>query len=313
MSNSIFDGAMDIMRDAGIEPRESQVSLLKYLSEPGARFVQAPTGVGKSFAVIAHAAANAEETGDHSIIIAADNTLLDQYASKDLPAMAKSGRYEYAVIKGRRHYACASANNEDNPQYRQMLKAALAAPRLRGSELARPSEEIGHCNGADRCHSCAGEGVCFRKCGLPDCGGEYCSNDGCCTHENGICWSKRARLLTFEADLVLTNTSMWLVNAALYDQTEGMIRLIPFGQPYVDEAQQLPQTVRDSLGWKLTKESGRGLGKELTKELQTFLVEVVIAGYVTPYIPAAAAPGIAPPANRPPAPARPAAPLTPAG
>ena len=114
MTQDVYEAAVEIMEAAGIKPRPRQLDLLRFLSDGGARYVQAPTGVGKSFAAIAHAAANAEITGDHSIIIAADNTLLDQYAMKDLPAMARSERFTYAVVKGRRHYACASANNEDN-------------------------------------------------------------------------------------------------------------------------------------------------------------------------------------------------------
>jgi ATP-dependent DNA helicase DinG len=264
MDRSIFEGALEIMRDAGIEPRSAQVALLEYLTDSGARFVQAPTGVGKSFAVIAHAAANAELTGDHSIIIAADNTLLDQYAVKDLPRMAKSGRFTYAVVKGRRHYACASANNEDNEEYQAMMDRAFSVDLMRGPEQAKVRGEINPCNGGGRCVSCAGNGVCERED---------------CDHAGGICWAKRARKLAFQADIVLTNTSLWLVNANLHDQTDGMIQLIPFGQPYVDEAQQLPQTVRDSLGWELTPNSGGTLGRNLSEDLRT-AVKDVIAKYI---------------------------------
>jgi len=264
MTQGVFETALEIMRDAGIEPRPRQIDLMQYLSESGARYVQAPTGVGKSFAAIAVAAANAELTGDHSIIIAADNTLLDQYAAKDLPRMAQSGRFEYAIVKGRRHYACASANNEDNPEYQAMMDRALSVDRMRGPEQAKPTGEINPCNGGGRCVSCAGIGVCERED---------------CDHDGGICWAKRARKLSHEADVVLTNTSLWLVNSNLYDQTDGMVQLIPFGQAFVDEAQQLPQTVRDSLGWELSKTSGRVLGPDLSKVLQEG-VEAVVAKYI---------------------------------
>lgn len=260
MSRSIFEGALEIMQEAGIEPRRAQVQLLEHLSGEGARFVQAPTGVGKSFAVIAHAAANAEETGDASVIIAADNTLLDQYAMKDLPVMARSGRFSYAVVKGRRHYACASANNEDNHAYRAMLEECAAAGKERGPERAKPTDEINPCNGGGRCISCAGPEVCMN----PD-----------CMHDGGICWAKRARRLASEVDIILTNTSLWLINASLYEQTDGLIRLIPFGQPYIDEAQQLPGAVRDSLGWMLGPKSGGALGKRLAEDLQDALSSVM--------------------------------------
>lgn len=264
MTQGVYEVAVEIMEDAGIKPRPRQLDLLRFLSDGGARYVQAPTGVGKSFAAIAHAAANAEITGDHSIIIAADNTLLDQYAMKDLPAMARSERFTYAVVKGRRHYACASANNEDNEEYQAMMDRALSVDRMRGPEEAKAVGEINPCNGGGRCVSCAGIGVCERED---------------CDHDQGICWAKRARKLSHEADIVLTNTSMWLVNASLYDQTDGLVQLIPFGQPYVDEAQQLPQTVRDSLGWELTPNSGGALGRDLAEDLRT-AVKDVIAKYI---------------------------------
>ncbi|AVP41475.1 DNA helicase [Streptomyces phage Wentworth] len=264
MTEGVYETAVDLMKAAGITPRPRQLDLLQFLSDGGARYVQAPTGVGKSFAAIAHAAANAELTGDVSIIIAADNTLLDQYAMKDLPRMAESGRFTYAVVKGRRHYACASANNEDNEEYQAMMDRAMSVDRMRGPEQAKPVGEINPCNGGGRCVSCAGVGVCERED---------------CEHDGGICWAKRARKLSHEADIVLTNTSMWLVNANLYDQTDGLVQLIPFGQPYVDEAQQLPQTVRDSLGWELTPNSGGALGRDLAEELR-HAVKGIIEQYV---------------------------------
>jgi ATP-dependent DNA helicase DinG len=145
-----------------------------------------------------------------------------------------------------------------------MMNVAMAADRMRGPELAKAEGDINPCNGGGRCVSCAGYGVCERED---------------CEHDGGICWAKRARKLSHEADIVLTNTSMWLINSTLYDQTDGMVQLIPFGQSYVDEAQQLPQTVRDSLGWELSKTSGRVLGPDLSKVLQEG-VEQVIAKYI---------------------------------
>jgi len=261
MTEGVYEAAVEIMESAGITPRPRQLDLIGFLSETGAKYVQAPTGVGKSFAAIAIAAANAELTGDPSIIIAADNTLLDQYAAKDLPKMAESGRFTYAVVKGRRHYACASANNEDTKEYKAMMRACEGADLMRGPEHAKPIDGvINPCNGGGRCVSCAGVGVCMRED---------------CEHDGGICWAKRARLLSHEADVVLTNTSMWLVNSNLYDQTDGAVQLIPFGQPYVDEAQQLPATVRDSLGWELTSTGGRVLGPDLSKVLQEGMKDVI--------------------------------------
>lgn len=261
MTQGVYEVAVEIMEEAGITPRPRQLDLIGFLGETGPKYVQAPTGVGKSFGAIAVAAANAELTGDVSVIIAADNTLLDQYAAKDLPKMAESGRFTYAVVKGRRHYACASANNEDSKEYKAMLEAAFAVDLMRGPEHAKPIKDvINPCNGGGRCVSCAGPGVCMRED---------------CEHDGGICWAKRARLLSHEADVVLTNTSMWLINSKLYDQTDGAVYLIPFGQPYVDEAQQLPETVRSSLGWELTPTSGRVLGPDLSKVLQDAMKDVV--------------------------------------
>lgn len=261
MTQGVYEVAVEIMEQAGITPRPRQLDLIGFLSESGAKYVQAPTGVGKSFGAIAVAAANAEISGDVSVIIAADNTLLDQYAAKDLPKMAESGRFTYAVVKGRRHYACASANNEDSAPYQAMMAKCESVHPMRASEHAKPIEGvINPCNGGGRCVSCAGPGVCMRED---------------CAHDGGICWAKRARLISHEADVVLTNTSMWLVNSKLYDQTDGAVHLIPFGQPYVDEAQQLPATVRDSLGWQLTPTSGRILGPDLSKVLQDGMKDVV--------------------------------------
>lgn len=264
MNDDTVADAIEIMRNAEIEPRSAQVELLKMLSGKQPRYVQAPTGVGKSFAVIAHSVATAMVTGDVSVIIAADNTLLDQYANKDLPRMSKGNDFTYAVVKGRRHYACASANNEDNPEYQAMLSRALEAPLHRGPEYAKPTDEINYCFGGGRCVSCVGRDLCGREE---------------CDHEGGICWAKRARFLSHEADVVLTNTSLWLINSSLYDETDGSVHLIPFGQSYIDEAQLLPATVRSALGWNLNMKSGNGLPKDL-KELLLEGVQAVLNQYV---------------------------------
>ncbi|AVP41367.1 DNA helicase [Streptomyces phage Yara] len=264
MNDIVVEDAIEIMQNAGVKPRPAQVELLKMLSGKQPRYVQAPTGVGKSFAVIAHAVATAMVTGDVSVIVAADNTLLDQYASKDLPRIAEHNDFEYMVVKGRSHYACASANNEDNPEYQAMLDKALSAPLRRGPELARPTEEINYCFGGGRCISCVGSDLCQRED---------------CDHDGGICWAKRARFLSHEADVVLTNTSLWLINSSLYEETDGNVHLIPFGQSYVDEAQLLPATVRSALGWQLNKRSGNGLPKDLKEQLQEGL-DALIAQYV---------------------------------
>lgn len=264
MNDSIVNDAIEIMSNAGINPRPAQIELLRMLSGVQPKYVQAPTGVGKSFAVIAHAVATAMQTGDHSIIIAADNTLLDQYANKDLPRMADGNDFEYMVVKGRSHYACASANNEDNEEYRAMMERAMSAPVRRGPELARPTDEINRCNGGKRCISCVGADLCERED---------------CDHSGGICWAKRARRLAFESDVVLTNTSLWLINHSLHHETDGMVHLIPFGQPYIDEAQLLPSTVRSSLGWELNDKSGNGLGRDMKAELQE-AISAVLQQYV---------------------------------
>src|SRR3546814_21176833 len=66
-------------------------------------------------------------------------------------------------LKGRRHYACASANNEDNEEYQAMMDRALSVDRMRGPEQAKPTGENNPCNGGGRCVSCAGIGVCERR------------------------------------------------------------------------------------------------------------------------------------------------------
>ena len=88
-------------------------SIAEAFAAPGGRAAaDAPTGIGKSFAGIAAAAA----TSGRTVYSTAKKTLQDQLATQDLPVAARRLGVRWAEIKGRSNYVCpAMVEETGNP------------------------------------------------------------------------------------------------------------------------------------------------------------------------------------------------------
>lgn len=95
----------------GFEKRKEQydltVAIAGTLQKKGHLAAQAPTGTGKSFAVGGGIIAAFLGTGKTAVIATANNSLLEQYASKDLPFLQSLfPSLKWARAKGKNNYAC---------------------------------------------------------------------------------------------------------------------------------------------------------------------------------------------------------------
>lgn len=212
------------LKVAGFSPRRAQTDLYEHLITADRRGVvaQAGTGTGKSAAVIAAAAHGTRETGRQSIIVTPTLTLMNQYRDGDVP-LAREAYDDLMIteLRGRRHYHC---------------DVAAESAALLGLEYT------GGCEGGDGGCSLSAwantEGAPMR--------GEIIDQAYRCDYQ-------RAKWESMEADIVVTNADMLIVNDRILAPLEVEIFGLD-GSLFVDEAHTLEQKLRDwasrSVWWK---------------------------------------------------------------
>lgn len=202
---------------AGFQPRRAQTDLYDHLISTDRRGViaQAGTGTGKSAAVIA-AAAHMARMGTQSIIVTPTLTLMNQYRDGDLP-IAKDAYPDlvFAELRGRAHYFCGLTQATEGPF---------------------SDYEVG-CAGSDGgCSLSAWRGCSPELCGL-------CLQVG--AHDTAyICDYQAAKVRARDADVVVTNADMLIVNDRILAELEANIFQLD-GSLFVDEAHTLEQKIRD--------------------------------------------------------------------
>ena len=205
---------------AGYTPRKAQTDLYQHLIGATNRGVvsQAGTGTGKSAAVLAAAAHQARTFGTQSIIVTPTLTLMNQYRDGDVPVARKAyADLNIAELRGRAHYWCQMAKENAD---------------LLGLEY------VGGCEG--------GDGGCTVK---------FWTQDGERDHHDPVyrCDYQMAKALTRQADIVVTNADMLIVNDRILAELGAEVFTMD-GSLFVDEAHTLEQKLRDwasrSLWWK---------------------------------------------------------------
>ena len=106
------DGGVLSEHFEGYEARESQIEMAKAIYETLITkthiFVEAPTGIGKSFAYLVPALYYAKKFGKKAIISTNTINLQEQLIRKDLPALESLLPFEfsYSLLKGKSNYVC---------------------------------------------------------------------------------------------------------------------------------------------------------------------------------------------------------------
>lgn len=253
-----------LMDATGYARRAQQDKLVATLAAPREHpvFVQAGTGVGKSFAILSHAA-DIGSPGYPAIVGTITNGLLDQYVSKDLPTVARATGTTFIRVLGRSHYACADS------QGAKADGVSSAADRHAWLEAHSTAD-----------FAVAGELVAegmhwsYRCPGYPECkANSRISDDN--PNPWGGCAAKRARQRARDVDIVLTN-----FHVLYYNHLLGGVLLPEAAEILIDEAHRLPDTIRDLK----TVEMGPGAGSavyasvprlaEATEKVVTFATQL---------------------------------------
>lgn len=251
----------------GYERRTHQIALAEryeqILAGEDHGLVEAGTGTGKSFAIMAPAIMWAVREGKRVVVATATKALQGQYASKDLPFLQENLGidFTYAILKGRSNYPClakladlkfpspaqaevvARVEELSTPEATRDLEVTDREdfPRLRDEEWRDLSMSAGECPGASSCPF-----------------GEKCL-------------AERAKAKAAGSQIVVTNTAYLLLDLLLRAQTEGNVALLgEVDRIVVDEAHTLPDvatsTLEETLGEGAVNRLGRDMAAYMERE-----------------------------------------------
>jgi len=220
--------------------------------------IEAPTGVGKTFAYLIPAIYFALER-DRPVVVATHTiSLQEQILTKDLPVLAALlGRDFHAVLaKGRSNYVCLRRLQsvvEDRDTYLPGEELLPEAQKLR--EWADTTED--------------GSLSDFETEPSPELWGTVCCEVGNCLNARcpffKRCFLMRARLEMQTADVIIANHALFFSDMAMKAQAEdaGVGLLPPFAGVVLDEGHTAEDAAARHLGLRLTRFSVRRLLQRL--------------------------------------------------
>lgn len=282
--------------DAG--PRPGQKTLTEHIEAAmatgeGHVVGSAPTGLGKSMALLAPAMVSAANDGNRTIISTESLSLLAQIFKKDAPVAAEACfrvtgvRPKTALLKGFSNYVCLAAARAtaeavtgavgmrlSNGELRRKLKAKAKKGIIYlegrpfdtndGVPLLDWALDLGEDELGDRQSY---EGACTPELwDAVSVGPSECVGDSCPLYE--ACKPRNARELAADADIVVTNHSMLAVQAAKgVPVLIGNKRLGEFDTIMVDEAHALPSNVRSAGASEVSPATIVSLVKSMNRQL----------------------------------------------
>lgn len=231
----------------GFEVRPAQQDMLtaceRVVTSGGILLVEAPTGVGKTFAY----AIPAILSGKRTIISTNKKNLQDQLTQKDLPLLARVKSFRFAVAKGFSNYLCLLALHGFQPK--TVTEVQERARLLRWADETEDGE----------IDSLAPPSPIWDEVGADSAG---CLRQDCPYYDQ--CFYFRARERWFGADLLVVNHALLAADAALWTETgRGML---PDAEVLIiDEA----HTLEDAFSTAFTRWVSRHTIESLIREIAT--------------------------------------------
>lgn len=254
-----------ILDHIGFAPRPQQLALyeaLKTIDDPGATGVvaQAGTGTGKSIAVLAAAYDASVAHRKPTLVITPTNILMSQYTTTDAPRVSEALGITIKSLKGRNRYLCSNAPGFSGvgrlPDEVIALEVEMNQ-RLHEDEIFEPENTYWFgCPGSDECDP---------------------------RNEDTICHYRRAKNELDDADIIVTNAHLLIINDQLRGKPPIELKDKETGEPigeyqpsifpehgavFVDEAHTLEDNLRSfaTRSIPLGAVDGLGLGSWLVDQ-----------------------------------------------
>jgi ATP-dependent DNA helicase DinG len=231
---------------SGFELRPSQQEMLaaceRVVTSGGTLLVEAPTGVGKTFAY----AIPAILSGKRTIISTNKKNLQDQLIQKDLPLLARVKHFRFAAAKGFSNYLCLLSLHGFEPK--TPAEAQERARLLRWAETTEDGEQDSLMP-----PSPIWDEVCADAAG--------CLRQDCPYYDQ--CFYFRARERWFGADLLVVNHALLAADAAL--ALEAGRGLLPDAEILIiDEAHALEDAFSSAFTRWVSRHTLENLIREVT-------------------------------------------------
>lgn len=231
------------------EQQEMAVHIAESLEESKHFIVEAPTGIGKSFAYLVPAILHAKQNEKKAIISTCTINLQEQLISKDIPALAKvmPVDFKYEIIKGRQNYICMKRLSK------AMIEKTSLFVTSEQQSLQKIYDYVNKSGKGTRqdipfpvddnvwSEIFAEEGVCTSK----SCGGEDTN-----------CFYQQAKQRMKDADLLVVNHHLFFTLFGFYERdAEGYLYFNDF--VIFDEAHTVEQIAAERVSPSVSKEQIR--------------------------------------------------------
>ncbi len=206
--------------------------------------VEAPCGVGKTFAYLLPAIQHAIDNDTRVIICTANIALQEQIISKDLPALAKAvGRpFRYELIKGIGNYLCLDRFHDLNQQTgRGSFDRSETA---QWKKVVRWAEETRSGDRSDLPFEPA-PAIWGRVKGVA----EFCTSVECPHYDD--CFAMEARRRLKDAQIIVTNYHLFFAHLRLKAAAKKDVILPAYSAVICDEAHELADITREFFGLRL--------------------------------------------------------------
>jgi len=246
----IFDEGGLLSSLKGFEYRKPQqdmaVLIAESLENSSHSIIEAPTGVGKSFAYLVPSIIYSLKEKRKAVISTCTINLQEQLIKKDIPVLSEILPYEFRseILKGRHNYICT----------RRLNNAMIRKNNLFGSDEQSQLQEI--YNWVQKSGKGTLQDIPFKV--DENVWSEIFAEEGICTSkscgtDNSNCFYQQAKVKLKQADLIILNHYLFFTLFGMYEyKSNGYI----FADDFVifDEAHQIEQIASENISPSVSKE-----------------------------------------------------------
>jgi ATP-dependent DNA helicase DinG len=231
------------------EPREGQVRMAeaveRAIADRAHLAVEAPCGIGKTYAYLVPAIAHALSTGAPAVVCTANIALQEQIFGKDLPALGKALPWEFtaALLKGLNNYLCLDRFEETAGE---LSRVTFDRKELRHWEKIRAWRHETLTGDLSDLDFEPEDSVWNRVNGVS----ELCNGAQC--RFQGECFALEARRRARQANLIVTNYHLFFAHLAVRAAGAGDVILPSSPLVICDEAHEMADIARDFFAAKLS-------------------------------------------------------------